>query len=353
MLNINELSIDQIRDLIEELKNKVDTYSKTKEAICELITGNRKMILCPKCQSSHIVKNGKPNNKQNYLCKQCGKKFNALTGTLFSGLDLTYREAEILFDNTISCTSIRKLSSLMKKSTKTIFTLRHKIMACIKNIVNSIKLSGSIELDELYLSINLKGTKKQNMPRASKKRTSSGTATRGISKHKVCITSGMDDKDNCFLDIAGTSNVTSKMIEDTVLPRIKEPKKIITDCKSSYESVARNNNWNLIQIKSFVHIDSDGNNLSNINNIHQQVQLFLSRFRGVSTKHLQQYLDLFCFLKKMNWEYEYKDHLKVFKNTICKLNTDIKYNNVCDNHSILDFDEIYHDYNFHPSNSTT
>lgn len=353
MKNYNDMTVDQIKDLIEELKEKVNLFSKTKEEICKLISGNRDVINCPCCHSSHIVKNGKPNNKQNYVCKDCNKKFNALTKTLFSGLDLTYEEAEILFDNTISCTSIRKLASLMKKSTKTIFTLRHKIMSCIKSILDSIVLRGVIELDELYLSINLKGTKKKDMPRASKRRSSSGTATRGITKHKICITSGIDENDNFFLSVAGTSSVTSKMIENTVLPRIKDSKKIITDCKSSYESIARDNNWNLKQIKSSTYIDKEGNSLANINNIHQQVQLFLSKFRGVSTKHLQQYLDLFCFLKKLNWKYEYKEHLKVFKNTICILNTNIKYANVCDNHSILNFDEIYQDYNYHPSNSTT
>ena len=38
-----------------------------------------------------------------------------------------------------------------------------------------------------------------------------------------------------------------------------------------------------------------------------QLTLYLSNFRGVSTKHLQEYLDLFCFLKYLNWTTNYND----------------------------------------------
>ena len=48
-----------------------------------------------------------------------------------------------------------------------------------------------METDETYESINLKGTKPKNMPRASKPRSSKGGSKRGISK-----SSGM----YCFSD---------------------------------------------------------------------------------------------------------------------------------------------------------
>lgn len=35
------------------------------------------------------------------------------------------------------------------------------------------------------------------------------------------------------------------MIKNTVTPRIYNPTKITTDCKSSYESVAKENGWTL------------------------------------------------------------------------------------------------------------
>ena len=217
----------------------------------------------------------------------------------------------------------------------------------------NVKLEGEIELDEYYLSINLKGTKPKDMPRASKKRKSKGKGKRGISSHKVCVISGVDEKDNIYFKVAGTGSVTSEMIKNTVAPKIINPKKVKTDCKSSYESIAKENKWQLIQIKASGYVDNYGNNLANINSLHSELTRFLSDFHGVSTKHLQEYLDWFTFYKYQNYSVDYLNQEEDFEKKTITQFTNIKYSNVCDNHSILNFSEIYSDYNFHPSNSTT
>lgn len=345
--------VDELREIIEILNNKLELLEGSKKAICNMVLKEKELLCCTRCHGTNINKNGKYKERQNYICKDCHKKFNSLTGTIFHHTHLTYKQIEKAFDSMINLFSIRKTAKIVKISTKTAFTLRHKIMSCLKVIVNSFKLSGEIELDEYYLSINLKGTKKEDMPRASKKRTSHGRNKRGISNHKICITSGYDENDNIFFTVAGTSSVTSQMIKDTVVPKINNSTKIITDCKSSYESIAIENNWNLKQIKSGTYSDENGNNLANINSLHQQLKLYLSNFRGVSTKHLQEYLDLFCFLKYLNWSVEYEEQLKEFKNKVCIKNTNITYSNVCCNYSIFDFYNIYRDYSFHPPKTTT
>lgn len=40
--------------------------------------------VCPHCQSTSIVKNGKLKDKQRYLCKTCNKSFNDLTKSALS-----------------------------------------------------------------------------------------------------------------------------------------------------------------------------------------------------------------------------------------------------------------------------
>ena len=343
----------ELRNIIKYLSEKLEILEGSKRAICELVSKDKEVICCPNCHSITINKNGKYKGRQNYICKDCNKKFNNLTGTIFHNTHLTYRQIEEIFDCTINLFSIRKTAKKVGISTKTAFTLRHKIMSCLKDIVNSFNLSGEIELDEYYLSINLKGTKRENMPRVSKKRTSHGKRTRGINKHKICIISGCDENDNMFFTVAGTSNVTTNMIKETVAPRIINVKKVITDCKSSYEEVAKENQWNLKQIKSDTYTDNENNNLANINSLHQQLTIYLSNFRGVSTKHLQEYLDLFCFLKYLNWTKDYNSQLYEFINKICIKNTSINYINVCNDYSIFDFYEVYKDYNVHPSKTTT
>lgn len=346
-------NIDELRKVINVLNDKLELLENSKSVICNMILKERELLFCPKCHSTNIKKDGKYKGRQNYKCKDCNKKFNNLTDTIFHHTHLTYRQLEEAFECVINLFSIRKMAKLVNISTKTAFTLRHKIMSCLSEIVNSFILSGEIELDGYYLSINLKGTKPKNMPRISKKRQRNGTGKQGINKHMVCVTSGIDENDNMFFSVAGTGNGTSQMVKDTILPRIGSTNKVITDCKSCYESIAKENHWNLKQIKSKTYIDEEGNSLANINALHSSLDLYLSNFRGVSTKHLQEYLDLFCFLKYLNWTTEYTEQVQELRKKICTKNTNIKYSNVCNNYSIIDFNEVYSDYNYQPLNSTT
>ena len=152
-----------------------------------------------------------------------------------------------------------------------------------------------------------------------KKRKSSGSSKRGISKHKVCITSGIDECDNIYLELAGTGPVTSDMIKNTIASKIVNTKKVITDCKSSYESIAKENKWKLKQVKSGTYVDDDKNNLANINSIHSELTSFLSAFHGVSTKRLQEYLDWVVFSKYQNYSIDYLEQADNFeKCTITK-----------------------------------
>ena len=153
--------------------------------------------------------------------------------------------------------------------------------------------------------------------------------------------------------VAGTSNVSSDMIKKSIAPYIAEGSIVITDCKSSYESVALENNWNLKQVKSKCYVDNEGNNLAIINSLHSELDKFLGDFRGVSTKHLPQYLDWFVYIKHLNYTKEYIEQSMTYKKDTIVLNTAIKYNNVFNNYSNINFKEVYADYNYQPPKCKT
>ena len=48
-------------------------------------------------------------------------------------------------------------------------------------------------------------------------------------------------------------------------------------------------------------MNSNGYTLSNINSLHSDFKDFLTKFRGVSTKHLKGYLGWFAYIKKLNY----------------------------------------------------
>ena len=41
---------------------------------------------CPHCGSHHVLSNGNYKGRKRYLCKECGKSYNDLTKTPFSGI---------------------------------------------------------------------------------------------------------------------------------------------------------------------------------------------------------------------------------------------------------------------------
>lgn len=60
-------------------------------------------------------------------------------------------------------------AQVLETSKTTCFYMRHKLYHAASEIMGHQKLSGEVEIDTQYKSINLKGTRPQNMPRYSKK----------------------------------------------------------------------------------------------------------------------------------------------------------------------------------------
>ena len=186
------------------------------------------------------------------------------------------------------------------------------------------------------------------MHRFSKPHSTKGGSKRGISGHQVCIASAIDEFDNCFLQIVGTGPISTEEVKAVFKNKIDNVSCLITDCKSSYESFAKENNIKLEQIKSGTYSNGNGYNLANINSLHSELATFLSSFKGVSTKHLQHYLDWFCFQKIINYTIEVlKQPLTMMKKTAinkCSINS----NNIYCDSSGINFNEVYGEYNYSP-----
>lgn len=346
IIDIYELLPEEINEVIEKLTNALEIVKHRKNTNSKFVDKEKNNIECPRCHSLVIVKNGHDKNKvQTYKCNDCNKKFNSCTNTLVAHTKLTYDQLVIFFECINDKLSIKKTSAKMKVNKNTVFLLRHKVLDCLAEIRKTINLKDEIEADEIYESINMKGTKPKDMPRTSKHRSSKGGSKRGISNHQVCIASAIDTYDNCFLEIVGTGPITSDQVKVAFQNKIENVSCLITDCKSSYEKFAHENQTKLEQIKSGTYVNCNGYSLGNINSLHSEWSTFISNFRGVSTKHLQHYLDWFSFQKLINYTIEIlKQPMEIMKRTTIKSST-INSKNIYNNSSGIDFKLIYADYN--------
>ena len=178
--------------------------------------------------------------------------------------------------------------------------MRHKFYDALSYLQIS-ELKGEIQLDAKNISINFKGTKASNMPRAPKKHASNSNMSKN--RHTSCIIGALDEEDHLVLRIEGFEKEDTQMYR-TLSNQIQKGSHLIGDGFQGFKTVAEELGCSLSIVKADTHISDDGYNINGINQIHSELQTFLRKFHGISTRHLQGYLNFFVLLKKLRYSYE-------------------------------------------------
>lgn len=303
------LTYDSLKKLVDSLLMDEIEMLKSLIPLAELpnsinnIINRERTIVCPLCGSINIKKNGKKNGRQRYICKDCHKSFSINSNTIVFKTRKLYSNWIRFIHSELLGLTLKQESHECNISQTTAFSWRHKLYSSLSEAREKVKLSGEIQIDSTFLPINLKGTR-SNMPRFSKKRTSS--TYRGISHHKVCILTAIDEYDNIAIEIAGTGregakavNYFSKYIENCTV--------LISDGNHATITLADEMNVKSQIVKSKTYKNEDGYSLAEINKIHNEIAKDLNKRNGVSLKHLQGYLDMFWFKKLLNYKIQYED----------------------------------------------
>ena len=341
---LDPISLIKIKETIE---NNIADICCKRDSTASIISLNKTSEnCCDKC-GHRLSRNGHTKSGvQKYICPICGATPSERTGTVSSGSKLPFSVWKNVIDNILNGFSLRRIATENNISLDTSFRLRHKVCEAINELIKNIKLQGKVWSDAQYFSLNFKGTKTKNMPRKSKKRKSKSSLS-GISHHKLCVIGAIDEFDNLVLKIGGLGKGTSVMLENCLGDKIDNAKEFTSDSASAYISFCEKYNIILNQIPSG--FNSDGlENLSEINNVHSQFKSWITKFKGVSTKHFQAYLNWFQYLFMMLRKFELKDlKYKNYKDiVICK--NHIKSSNICKKELPIDPMEAYSEY-FHQS----
>ena len=296
------------KQVIQFLKSKDQDYVNNlvaklfvKDVSIDTIGG---AIVCPNCGSLHTKKNGKDSTgQQRYICHDCNKSFVKSYGTLFFYSHFTQNEWIKFIDYELCGITLKDLAHLMNTSITTCFYMRHKLYKATSEIIQKQKLSEEIELDAEYLSINLKGTKPENMPRFSKRRGTQA-AYRGISHHKICVTCAIDSTDHIMMNVVGLGSESYEKYM-SVIEHFNDVKKLISDGKSCIRQYANELKANHQYIKPSPtqkkYLTEDGSSLASVNELMSEVEAMITRTRGFSTRYLQEYLDFMILKKQMNY----------------------------------------------------
>ena len=146
--------------------------------------------------------------------------------------------------------------------------------------------------------------------------------------------------------IAGLGPATTKMIDDTMGDFVVKGSLLITDSKSSYIEFCKKKNLQLEQIPSGSHNTENYNNIQELNGIHSQLNTWLAKFNGVSTRHLQGYLDWFSYIFMLSKMYEEEDlKIEIYKDIIINSKY-IKTTEICKKDIPVDLAIAYEEYHY-------
>ncbi|HET9805879.1 MAG TPA: hypothetical protein VFP49_03110 [Nitrososphaeraceae archaeon] len=118
-------------------------------------------VICPRCQSNNIKKDGLYRSYQKYFCKQCERGFNDKTGTLFhyshTPLKIWFLALYLYFVLWPGC-SIREVSLEVVVPILRCYRFIRTVMEKLSSSSSSsAKLGGNVEGDEFYIKAGLKG----------------------------------------------------------------------------------------------------------------------------------------------------------------------------------------------------
>lgn len=310
-------------DHFKRLLNKLDELTGAQEATLRqelslrrkksdslAVIENAKIVCsCPHCKSEAIVKNGHNHRLQRYLCRTCGRTFNAASATPMSKL----RHKEQFLQNAECMSqslSIRATAKQIGVSVSTAFRWRHCFLA---NVVGHQPkhVTGLLEADEMYLHESFKGSR--HMPRKArhrglKQRSRLARSSKNKGRNTKLIPvmvgrlRGQPHVADCVLERMNGAEAVRALKDvlspDTLLCTDGNPAffRIQNELKIPVKLVAAS--WHGPVLDKIYHVQS-------VNSYHERLKTWLQRgFRGVATKYLSNYL---AWRRILEW---FKDNIR-------------------------------------------
>jgi transposase-like protein len=279
-LKIPQLNIIQREDCAAQLKLASGEVQNIPLAIAQAVPE-----CCPHCKHGKFWRSGMASGLQRWLCLDCDRTFNALTGTPLARL----RKKEKWLDNAksmIAGESVRKTAAKCGVHYNTIFRWRHCFLlnqqqAQCKN------LSGIAESDETYFYRSRKGEK--NLEREPRKRGGDRVGP-GLSKELVPVVS-LRDRSGYGADRVAPEHLGNHARE--LYQHLKRDTLLITDGSTELCAAAKSRGESAhlaLPGKESRGLEGSPYHLQTVNGFHARLKNWMRRFHGVATKYLSNYV---------------------------------------------------------------
>lgn len=278
---LTRLTKRQRAQLLAILRPAVDL-----DRACATIEQARSSLSCPDCGGRRLHRHGFDRGLQRYRCCACKRTFSALTGTPLARL--RHREHWLSYlEGMLEGKSVRTAADALGVHRNTTFRWRHRFLHLAKQD-RPEALTGIAEADELFLLESQKGSRRLDRP----PRKRGGVARwRGINRDHVCVLVARDRSGATFDFVTGRGAVTCAQLHRHLLPVLDRDVLLVTDGHSAYRTFAKAAGISHEAVKPYAGERVRGAvHVQNVNAYHSRFRQWLSRFRGVASHYLPNYL---------------------------------------------------------------
>ena len=290
--------VSQVRKMpVQEracLKAILYSDNEIKASLKERLTGQRfaKGWFCPHCGGHHVRRNGhREDGIQKYICAGCGKSFTIMTNSIFSGTRKGIDEWQGFMRCMADGKSLDSSAVECGMTHAAAFGWRHKLLDALSEAGDDTVLGGVVEADEAFFPVSYKGNSKHFDGGAERepRRRGGEVHTGGLSDELVCVPCAVDGNGDSASLVAKLGKCSEKALDRVLGGRISPESMLCSDGDASYDGFVRSNGISLVRNKGGKK-SVGAFDIQRINSCHSHLRLFVGRFRGVSTKYLNNYL---------------------------------------------------------------
>ncbi|WP_307729119.1 IS1595 family transposase [Massilia sp. IC2-476] len=253
----------------------------------EAIDGARPAPLCcPECGGSRHYRHGIVRGLQRYRCRACGRTFSTLTGTPLARLRHRGKWLDYL-KAMLDSRTVRAAAKHVGVHRNTSFRWRHRFLDGVR-LDQPERLTGIAEADEMFILESQK--RSRSLDRPARKR-GGRSHRRGISREHDCILVARDRGGQTCSCVTGRAAVTARQLHRHLLPVLDPDVLLVTDGHIAYRTFAREAGIAHAFVKLQAGEHTRGAvHVQNVNAYHQRLRGWLSRFHGVASRYLPNYL---------------------------------------------------------------
>ncbi|MDY6034216.1 MAG: hypothetical protein SPI63_01290 [Bulleidia sp.] len=242
---------------------------------------------CHHCGSISFVRNGYyRNGTRCFLCKDCNRKFGALTNTIFDNRKIPISERFEFLIHLFEFHSIRTSARDNRNAQTTGKYWLTEVFSVLENVQENVVLEGNVYIDEMFFPVI-----------KNKMILKNGKKLRGISRNRICVAAGFDDHGHILLINEKTSKPSNKSTLEAYGNHIKPGAHLIHDSEHSHHELIKK-----LNLTDEVHpstktkgLPDKENPLDPINNLHDLSKRYMRAHGGYDRDNLQDWMNLIWF----------------------------------------------------------